>query len=203
MNIDEVNWKRLIHAYGLATDTPEHLRNLFCADAKLRSSAVFHLESAILHQGTLYPATPVAVKFIINSITELVLKGNEDWAALKDLLLFIKHTGASLIENDINEIIENAVTPSLEETERLNYLLDNYESLDDLEEEEFWTANSSEYWYLQSILDLFNTAKDVIEAIKPFVTNKNTKIAKIAKIAVENWKKAHFEAISVNRKDSR
>ena len=77
MNLDDVNWKHLIHAYGLATNTPEHLHHLLDDDVKLRNDAVYHLNSAIIHQSTLYPATPAVVKFIIESLTTPVLQDDE------------------------------------------------------------------------------------------------------------------------------
>jgi len=244
MNLNDVNWKRLIHAYGLATETPEHLRHLFCADVKLRNSAIYHLESAIIHQSTLYPATPVVLKFIIDSLTTPVLQDDESefyhqqirgyiarerelfedinpevntpetmasleqsfthrrkimeewlasdkaWTTLENVLGFIEDVGVSLSEIDKTEIMENSRILTPKETERLDYLLDNYESLDDLEEEEFWTTDLTELLYVQAILDLFNMAENVLNAIKPFTSNKNTSIAEIAKKALESWEKA-------------
>jgi hypothetical protein len=50
-------WNRLVHAYGLATDTPPHLETLDAA-------AFDHLYSAILHQGSIYPATAAVVEHL-------------------------------------------------------------------------------------------------------------------------------------------
>jgi hypothetical protein len=54
-------WAELFHAYGPATDTPDHLFALVAGTAAERREGLAHLSSAILHQGTPWPATaPVA-----------------------------------------------------------------------------------------------------------------------------------------------
>ncbi|WGX94771.1 hypothetical protein [Nocardioides sp. L-11A] len=54
-------WDRLFHAYGPATDTPAHLAALASGDADAAEEALDHLDGAVLHQGTIWTATPVAV----------------------------------------------------------------------------------------------------------------------------------------------
>lgn len=55
--LDATDWSKLHHAYGRATDTPEHLRALLRDDAESRKNALEHLWSAIIHQGTPWTAT--------------------------------------------------------------------------------------------------------------------------------------------------
>jgi hypothetical protein len=55
--LESTKWERLFHAYGRATDTPDHLRALLGKDPKSRKQAMDHLWSAIIHQGTPYTAT--------------------------------------------------------------------------------------------------------------------------------------------------
>ncbi|WP_240639236.1 NUDIX domain-containing protein [Micromonospora ureilytica] len=50
----------LLHAYGLAVDTPGHLAALADDDPAARARALKHLWSAIIHQGTPWTATPAA-----------------------------------------------------------------------------------------------------------------------------------------------
>ncbi|MEU7587751.1 hypothetical protein AB0A95_15795 [Micromonospora sp. NPDC049230] len=50
----------LLHAYGLAADTPGHLAALAGDDPAARARAITHLRSAIVHQGTPWTATPPA-----------------------------------------------------------------------------------------------------------------------------------------------
>lgn len=54
-------WDRLFHAYGPATDTPEHLAALSGGDEDEIDDALDHLDGAVLHQGTIWTATPAAV----------------------------------------------------------------------------------------------------------------------------------------------
>ncbi|MDB6173171.1 MAG: hypothetical protein JWL59_2482 [Chthoniobacteraceae bacterium] len=55
--LEITEWSRLQHAYGHATDTPKHLRALLEKDAEARKEAIFHLWSAVIHQGTPWTAT--------------------------------------------------------------------------------------------------------------------------------------------------
>jgi hypothetical protein len=60
--LEKTDWSRLHHAYGRATDTPDHLRALLGEDAESRKKALSHLWSAVIHQGTPWTATgPVAL----------------------------------------------------------------------------------------------------------------------------------------------
>lgn len=55
------DWSRTFHAFGLGTDTPKYLADLRSEKDSRRADALGYLYSAILHQGTVYPATPPAV----------------------------------------------------------------------------------------------------------------------------------------------
>ncbi len=54
----------LVHAYGLATDTPDHLAALRDGDENAQAAAMEHLWSAVIHQGTPWTATPLAADFV-------------------------------------------------------------------------------------------------------------------------------------------
>jgi hypothetical protein len=58
------DWTRTFHAYGSGADTPGHLALLLTGDADERVRALDHLHSALLHQGTVYPATVPAALFV-------------------------------------------------------------------------------------------------------------------------------------------
>ncbi|MDR1799081.1 MAG: hypothetical protein LBR19_04230, partial [Bifidobacteriaceae bacterium] len=59
MSSTNIDWAALDHAFGPATDVPEYL-----AHAKDDPDAISELMGAILHQGTVYSATPVVVKLL-------------------------------------------------------------------------------------------------------------------------------------------
>ena len=61
---DGVDWSRLFHAYGAATDTPGHLLALTGDDLDAQLAGFDHLDSAVLHQGAVYSVTPVAVRWL-------------------------------------------------------------------------------------------------------------------------------------------
>lgn len=66
--IDEVAWARLFHAYGPALDTPGHLHNL--VDGRQLPDAAWHFESAIVHQSTLWSASPDAFRLLVRVMRE-------------------------------------------------------------------------------------------------------------------------------------
>jgi hypothetical protein len=68
--LEQTDWTRLHHAYGRATDTPGHLRALLETDPAARKQAVFHLGSAIIHQGTPWTATGPATLVVAGLLLE-------------------------------------------------------------------------------------------------------------------------------------
>ena len=65
--IDSINWTELEHAYGNASDAPQHLRNLFNAEDEFPlSEAVYgFLHSSACHQYTTYSCTPYVVRCVL------------------------------------------------------------------------------------------------------------------------------------------
>jgi len=60
----EVPWAALTHAYGPADDVPALLRGLRASDPAVGEQALKDLFASITHQGTRYPATAPAVRFL-------------------------------------------------------------------------------------------------------------------------------------------
>ncbi|MGC3955092.1 MAG: hypothetical protein QM804_12760 [Propionicimonas sp.] len=73
-------WDRLFHAYGTAGDTPGHLAALRGTDPAAVKAALTHLDGAILHQDTVWTATPPVVAEVIDLIT--APQGHPELAAL-------------------------------------------------------------------------------------------------------------------------
>ncbi|MFJ9564535.1 hypothetical protein ACIRQQ_31425 [Streptomyces fuscichromogenes] len=63
-DLDHVDWSGLGHAYGSAEDVPALLRDLASPVEETAAQAEQELWSSIVHQGTVYPATPAAVPFL-------------------------------------------------------------------------------------------------------------------------------------------
>jgi hypothetical protein len=81
--IDNIEWGKLTHAYGEASDIPNLLRQLASPDADQRESARHALHGNIWHQGTVYEATVHTVPFLVELLAEPTL---EDKA---ELLVFL------------------------------------------------------------------------------------------------------------------
>ncbi len=67
--IDNINWKKLEHAYGNAEDVPEQLKWLLDGNEKEGGKALSAFFGNIYHQGTIYEATSFAVPFLIHAIS--------------------------------------------------------------------------------------------------------------------------------------
>lgn len=62
--IEDTDWETLEHAYGPATDTAVRLVELLDEDPEVRANALGQLDMSVLHQGSLYSATPPAALFV-------------------------------------------------------------------------------------------------------------------------------------------
>jgi len=69
-NLDSVDWAKLGHGYGEATDVPRQLRALASGHDKERQKALWDLHGNIWHQGTVYEATAVAVPFLLEMLKD-------------------------------------------------------------------------------------------------------------------------------------
>lgn len=69
----DIDWSRLSHAYGAATDTPAHLRALVSGDAVAQQAALDHLWAAVIHQGTPWTVTPVAALVVAGLLPDPAL----------------------------------------------------------------------------------------------------------------------------------
>lgn len=63
-DLDAVPWAILRHAFGAATDVPRLIRALAAADREARQTALKELFACLLHQGSVYEATALAVPFL-------------------------------------------------------------------------------------------------------------------------------------------
>jgi hypothetical protein len=87
-DIKSVPWAQLSHAYGVATDVPVWLRRLQKPRSALQ--ALGDLDAAVLHQGSLYSATPLAVHFIARLAAETATPER------RALIFFLCSFGASV-----------------------------------------------------------------------------------------------------------
>ena len=64
VKLDEIDWPKLKHAYGDASDVPGSIRSLLSNDEDIRHKAIYELFGNIWHQGTVYEASSYAVPFL-------------------------------------------------------------------------------------------------------------------------------------------
>jgi hypothetical protein len=67
--LDAVPWADLQHAYGSAVDVPDWIRAL-SDGVPHASGAASEFRAAMLHQGSYFPATPVAVPYLIDALRQ-------------------------------------------------------------------------------------------------------------------------------------
>ncbi|MET7372693.1 hypothetical protein [Micromonospora arida] len=89
-----VDWSRLGHAYGRATDTPGHLAALEFGDADAREAALDHLDMAVLHQG--FPET--ATVPTVRAVTALLAEGRAHPDTVESLLEFLGDAASSVTD---------------------------------------------------------------------------------------------------------
>ena len=68
--VDTVPWGDLCHAYGPAGDLPPLLEDVAAAKGRRLNEALGELCSRVLHQGTIYSASPPAVHFLIDTLRD-------------------------------------------------------------------------------------------------------------------------------------
>jgi hypothetical protein len=61
----DAEWTSWPHAYGSARDTPGHLAALLGDDEEAQAGAAYHFQSAIVHQYSVWPASPDAFDWLI------------------------------------------------------------------------------------------------------------------------------------------
>ncbi|MET7833745.1 hypothetical protein ABZS44_13030 [Micromonospora sediminicola] len=89
-----VDWSRLGHAYGRATDTPGHVAALEFGDADARQAALDHLDIAVLHQG--FPRTATAPT--VRAVTALLAEGRAHPDTIEPLLEFLGDAATSVTD---------------------------------------------------------------------------------------------------------
>jgi hypothetical protein len=63
--LGKAEWTTWPHAYGSARDTPAHLTALLGDDPEAQKKAARHFSGAIVHQTTVWPASPDAFDWLI------------------------------------------------------------------------------------------------------------------------------------------
>lgn len=68
--MNQIDWSHLTHAFGPATDTPDHLRLLTSPDVAERQQGRVALANTLAHQGTRFAATAIAVPLLLELLND-------------------------------------------------------------------------------------------------------------------------------------
>jgi HEAT repeat protein len=110
-DLDRIEWGALGHAYGTAEDVPEALRALASADADARAWAQGYLDAAILHQGTIYSATPRVIPFLVRLVAEPTIQERHE---ILDFLAAVAESAGYEDDEDWGEDDEAAMQCAVE-----------------------------------------------------------------------------------------
>ncbi len=115
--LEDTDWSRLHHAYGRATDTPGYLRALLREDRESRESAMEHLWSAIIHQGTPWTATAPAALVVAGLLSdERIDRGEPIRANLLSFLVSVAEAPerAGLSREELDRLAAFDIEPFLD-----------------------------------------------------------------------------------------
>ncbi|WP_116248577.1 hypothetical protein [Nocardiopsis sp. FIRDI 009] len=163
----DTDWDRTFHAYGSAADAPEGLSALLREDPDALSEGMYYFHSAILHQGSVFPATPPATLFAAALLDDLVhgRRGRDDareWRiALLDALRGVAE--AAVADRTDAELAELARLSEAERRAVLDAVLDG--------DDEVWEEPALEALMWQALIDLRAAAPTVLAAVHPLLTH--------------------------------
>lgn len=120
--VEGLDWSRLLHAYGPATDTPKHLRDLTGDDPAKQAAALDHLYGSVNHQYSCYPATSSAVRVVgglleDRSLRRAIAEGRE--LVLAGVLDFFDSVayGAAMAAEGGAHLLDDEVPPRVVESD--------------------------------------------------------------------------------------
>jgi hypothetical protein len=76
--VEGLDWGRLLHAYGPASDTPSHPHALTGDDWEAQLKALDHLAYSVVHQYSVYPVKPFAVRVVAGLLDHSALRRTVD-----------------------------------------------------------------------------------------------------------------------------
>ena len=182
--VADVRWEHLFHAYGVAVDTPEYVRGLTSEDASERAAAVNHLYAAVLHQGTIYPATAPVVRWVSGSLDACL--GSETLVSVLEWLADVAGSLAWLAE------VEAPEPPDPVEVEAF---FEHMADEDDPEYEDVWGSPMVDVLMAGAVIELRQSAPEVVNAILPLIGDPNPAVWKAAAWAAAEWSRSAPEEL--------
>lgn len=169
---EDVDWGVLFHAYGPADETPAHLRALTADDHKAQLDAMDHLFYEVLHQGTVYPATAVAVRVVSGLLGDVQLRrqGADGQSLLADALDFLDGAAEQAVLCPVENAEGAPTVPKLKPRQVEGY----FAALEEGEDIEPFLPAINALWRA-GMADLQAAADEVYRAAEPFL--RDTDIA--------------------------
>lgn len=174
---DGADWSRLFHAYGVASDTPGHLRALTGGDPELQAAALDHLDSAVLHQGSVYPVTPVAVRVVAGLLNHPALRRPVRYGdvVLVDVLTFLRDAAESAATTSVDGLLRpDAVDVAA------------FYSLLVADDPEAWSSPVAGALCAWSEAELRESSAEVVDAVLPLVTDPDLAV-RMAAVGALAW----------------
>lgn len=176
--VDDVDWSRMFHAYGVASDTSRHLRALVSDDDAAFGAAVDHLFGAVLHQGTVYPATAPALRVVAGTLGDqghhqaLRRRDEDGRSRLAALLEWIDAVGDSASWHEDTRA-PDAAEPTDED-------IDAFYRAMAADDETVWESELNHYLWAKSIDELPGACGEALASVSAFLTDEDEAVRSAA-----------------------
>jgi hypothetical protein len=176
--VDDVSWSRLFHAYGVASDTARHLQGLLSDDDAAFDAALDHLHGAVLHQGTVYPATVPSLRVVAgmlhNQARHQVLRRHDEHgrSRLASLLEWIDAVGDSASWHEDTRA-PDAAEPTDED-------IDAFYRAMAADDEAVWESDLNHYLWARSIAELPAACGEALAPVSAFLTDEDETVRSAA-----------------------
>lgn len=176
--VDDVDWSRLFHAYGVASDTSRYLRGLVSNDDAAFGAAVDHLFGAVLHQGTVYPATAPALRIVAGTLRDqghhqaLRRRDEDGRSRLAALLEWIDAVGDSASWHEDTRA-PDAAEPTDED-------IDAFYRAMAADDDGVWESELNHYLWARSIAELPGACGEALASVSTFLADEDESVRSAA-----------------------
>ncbi|BCJ67523.1 hypothetical protein [Polymorphospora rubra] len=176
-----VDWNRLFHAHGPATDTPRYLQALVSDDDAAVAAAYQHLWSAVLRPGTVWPATPPVARILATLIHDPRL-GAGDETIRQGLLVFLRAVGKAVAVVERIAPVRESAYPS--DASVTGAWLGAYLTADEEDRAALCTHPARDLVLRRAVVDCFDLLPELLDQVKPFLTHPSPAVRSCAVAAI-------------------
>ena len=110
LSLDSPHWNELKHAYGVASDTPDLLRQLGSfPTSEGESDPWFTIWSSLAHQGDVYSASFAAVPHVINALSKGPEKACFDYFQFPAWVEICRHNNNTKVSDELLPAYQEAL----------------------------------------------------------------------------------------------